>query len=70
MQFPEIGYTPENLKALRHAFNLTQQQVADLTETKSWRTVSKWESNIFDLSHADMPLKKWVKLYNHTCNMT
>ena len=30
----ELGYTPNNLKALRQKYGLTQQNVADITETK------------------------------------
>nr|DAK44109.1 MAG TPA: Transcriptional regulator [Caudoviricetes sp.] len=29
----ELGYTPNNLKALRREYGLTQQQVADITES-------------------------------------
>lgn len=58
----EIGYTPNNLKALRAKHNLTQKQVAEITDTKAARTISKWETDLDDISHADMPAKKWRNL--------
>lgn len=54
---PELGYTPNNLKAIRAKHGLTYQQVADATGTASWRTAAKWERN-----EADMPYKKWQML--------
>ncbi|WP_038443013.1 helix-turn-helix domain-containing protein [Bibersteinia trehalosi] len=73
----ELGYTPKNLKAIRQEHNLTQQQVADMTDTKSWRSVARWEAGVSETSHADMPLTKWLLLLKNlqkksknTCDMS
>lgn len=58
----ELGYTPKNLKAIRHKYNLTQSQVANMTDTKSRRNVSRWEAEVGETDHADMPLAKWILL--------
>lgn len=54
----ELGYTPNNLKKIRKIYGLTQQQVAELTNTATWRTVSRWEKETGD----KMTYPKWVKL--------
>lgn len=59
---PEIGYTPANLKALRKQFGLTQDQVAEITGTKTGYSVRRWEAAIDAKNRADMPLVKWQKL--------
>lgn len=61
----ELGYTPKNLRLMRLQHNLTQQQVADITGTAQWRTVSKWEKELGEPTHADMPYSKWVKLLGY-----
>lgn len=61
----ELGYTPQNLKKIRENHCLTQQQVADITGTANWRTVSKWEKELGEPTHADMPYAKWVKLLDN-----
>ena len=59
---PEIGYTPNNLKAVRMAYRLTQLDVANIVGT-SQRMVMRWETDIKQTSaHSDMPHTKWVKL--------
>lgn len=58
----ELGYTPKNLRLIRQKHNLTQQQVADITGTAHWRAVSKWEKEMGESSHIDMPYTKWAKL--------
>ena len=59
---PEIGYTPANLKALRTEYDLTQAQVAEITETKTGYSVRRWEASLDAKNRADMPLVKWLKL--------
>ena len=58
----ELGYTPKNLKKIRTETGLTQKQVADITGVATWRTVSKWEKEITENSHVDMPYTKWLRL--------
>lgn len=59
----ELGYTPRNLKIIRKKYGLTITDVANITNTSLARTVQKWEAENLDMAnHADMPLKKWVKL--------
>lgn len=57
----ELGYTPNNLKALRQKHGLTQQAAADLigTNIATWQ---RWEAGIEMKSHADMPYIKWHQL--------
>lgn len=50
----ELGYTPNNLKALRQKHGLTQQAVADITET-SLTTAQRWEASPALSSYANMP---------------
>ena len=59
---PELGYTPNNLKALRQKYGLTQKQVAEITGLKTWHPVNRWEAPIEAPYHADMPHTKWLKL--------
>lgn len=60
----ELGYTPANLKALRQQHGLTQQNVADITETKL-KTAQKWETSTNLKSYANMPHTKWLKLLEY-----
>lgn len=57
----ELGYTPNNLKALRQKYGLTQQATADLLDVKI-SGFQRWEADINLKSHTDMPLKKWFEL--------
>ncbi|MCL9777679.1 helix-turn-helix domain-containing protein [Neisseria subflava] len=57
----EFGYTPNNLKALRQKYGLTQQATADLLDVKI-SGFQRWEADINLKSHTDMPLKKWFEL--------
>lgn len=50
---PELGYTPANLKALREQANLTQRQVADITNTVNYATVVRWETDVGGKNHAE-----------------
>lgn len=61
----ELGYTPNNLKKIRKMYGLTQQDVAELTETATWRTVSRWEKETGD----KMSYPKWIKLLDAVKNI-
>lgn len=60
----EFGYTPNNLKALRQKHGLTQQEVADITET-SLTTAQRWEASPALSSYANMPHTKWLRLLQY-----
>lgn len=60
----EFGYTPNNLKAMRQKYGLTQQAVADITET-SLTTAQRWEASPELSSYANMPHKKWLRLLQY-----
>lgn len=64
---PELGYTPANLKALRQQYGLTQQNVADITES-TLKTAQKWETSPSMSSYANMPHTKWLKLLEYLKN--
>ena len=63
----ELGYTPNNLKALRREHGLTQQQVADITGS-TLKTAQKWEASPNLKSYANMPHTKWLKLLEYLKN--
>lgn len=63
----ELGYTPNNLKELRHEHGLTQQQVADITGS-TIKTAQKWEASPNMSSFANMPHTKWLKLLEYLKN--
>ena len=63
----ELGYTPNNLKALRQRYGLTQQNVADITES-TLKTAQKWETSTNLKSYANMPHTKWLKLLEYLKN--
>ena len=60
----ELGYTPNNLKALRQMYRLTQQDVANITKV-SLATAQRWEANPNQKSYANMPHTKWVILLDY-----
>lgn len=60
----ELGYTPNNLKALRQKHGLTQQAVAEITET-SLTTAQRWETSPSMSSYANMPHTKWLRLLQY-----
>lgn len=60
----ELGYTPANLKALRQKHGLTQQAVAEITET-SLTTAQRWETSPSMSSYANMPHTKWLRLLQY-----
>nr|WP_314596242.1 XRE family transcriptional regulator [uncultured Neisseria sp.] len=63
----ELGYTPANLKTLRQQHGLTQQNVADITES-TLKTAQKWETSPSMSSFANMPHTKWLKLLKYIEN--
>ncbi len=63
----ELGYTPANLKALRQEYGLTQQNVADITQS-TLKTAQKWEASPSMSSYANMPHTKWLKLLEYLKN--
>lgn len=60
----ELGYTPNNLKALRQMYRLTQQQVADITGV-ALATAQRWEASPTQKSYANMPHQKWLILMGY-----
>ena len=64
---PELGYTPNNLKALRQKYKLTQQQVAGITEA-ALQTVQRWEMTTDRKSYINMPHTKWQMLLQYVAN--
>ncbi|OFV39633.1 transcriptional regulator [Neisseria sp. HMSC15C08] len=60
----ELGYTPNNLKALRQMYRLTQQQVADITGV-ALATAQRWEASPNQRSYANMPHQKWLILMGY-----
>ena len=60
----ELGYPPANLKALRQRYGLTQQNVADITES-TLKTAQKWEASPNLKSYANMPHTKWLRLLQY-----
>jgi XRE family transcriptional regulator len=60
----ELGYTPANLKTLRQKYNLTQQATADLLEVNI-SALQRWETDVGQKSHRDMPHTKWLALLEH-----
>lgn len=65
----ELGYTPANLKTLRQQHGLTQQNVADITES-TLKTAQKWETSPSMSSFANMPHTKWLKLLEYLENIS
>nr|DAX35243.1 MAG TPA: putative zinc finger/helix-turn-helix protein, YgiT family [Caudoviricetes sp.] len=64
---PELGYTPANLKALRQKYDLTQQSTADLLNVNI-SALQRWEADVRQKSHRDMPHTKWLKLLEYLKN--
>lgn len=59
--FPDVGYTPANLRLLLKRTHTTQQQAAALLGVHE-RTVNSWCSALDKPQHTDMPSKKWAEL--------
>lgn len=66
---PELGYTPANLKALRQKYDLTQQATADLLEVNI-SALQRWETNVGQKSHRDMPHYKWLTLLDNIIQLS
>lgn len=58
--FPEVGYTPANLRFLLESKGWTQKQFADFLGV-NLRTVGKWIADTSIKNHRDMPLLQWQK---------
>lgn len=61
VDFPEVGYTPANLRLLLKRANITQHRAATMLGVKE-RTVNSWCAPIDRAQHTDMPSKKWAEL--------
>ena len=59
--FPEVGYTPRNLKFLMQFKGLSVAEVAKICEVK-YANVLKWRTDLEKQNHRAMPHKKWQKL--------
>ena len=59
--FPEIGYTPDNLRYLIKLLGITQARAAELVCVNP-RVLRTWLAKSDKVSHHDMPLDKWRKL--------
>ena len=57
----ELGYTPNNLRALREQYGLTQFQVSQLLDC-SFRTVARWEARAGSKQQSDMSHMMWLRL--------
>ncbi|HMU88707.1 MAG TPA: helix-turn-helix transcriptional regulator [Agitococcus sp.] len=58
--FPEIGYTPANLRFLIESKGWTQKQFAEKIG-KAERTVRQWlNPDLLSRNHADMPHCLWL----------
>lgn len=60
----ELGYTPANLKALRQKYELTQKQIAGITDA-ALQTVQRWEMTPDRKSYINMPHTKWQQLLQY-----
>lgn len=58
--FPEVGYTPANLRFLLESKGWTQKQFSVYMDVNI-RTVGKWVADISVKNHRDMPLEQWQK---------
>lgn len=61
VDFPEVGYTPANLRLLLKRANITQHRAATMLGVNE-RTVNSWCAPIDRAQHTDMPTKKWAEL--------
>jgi len=57
--FPEVGYTPANLRFLLESKGWTQKQFAEKIGVNI-RTVGKWVADVSVKNHRDMPLEQWM----------
>lgn len=61
MAYPEIGYTPANLRYFIAQNGLLQKDVAAILGVSD-SSVRKWLADVEKPSHRDMPLEMWRKL--------
>lgn len=59
--FPDVGYTPANLRLLLDRAHITQRRAAAMLGVNE-RTVNSWCAPIDRAQHTDMPTKKWAEL--------
>lgn len=59
--FPDVGYTPANLRLLLKRTHTTQRRAAAMLGVNE-RTVNSWCAPIDRAQHTDMPSKKWAEL--------
>ena len=59
--FPDVGYTPANLRLLLKRTHITQRRAAAMLGVNE-RTVNSWCAPIDRAQHTDMPSKKWAEL--------
>ena len=60
MEFPDIGYTPNNLRVLIESTGLSQSAWA-AENGYPLNRVQRWLISTDKTSHADMPLIEWQK---------
>lgn len=65
MNFPDIGYTPANLRFLLEAQGICRKEAAEMLGV-SIRTVHYWCSPLTDPHHRDMPARAWASLIDFT----
>ena len=63
--FPDIGYTPANLRCLLEAQGISRPEAAEMLGV-SIRTIHYWCSPLTDPSHRDMPARAWASLIDFT----
>lgn len=61
-QFPEIGYTPANLRYLLSQLGWSQTEAARQLGVSD-RSVRGWVAETGAPAHSDMPLARWQKLF-------
>lgn len=61
MSYPEIGYTPANLRHFIAQNGLLQKDIAVILGVNE-RSVRMWLAETDKTSHRDMPLEQWRKL--------
>ena len=59
--FPDVGYTPANLRLLLKRTHITQRRAAAMLGVNE-RTVNSWCAPIDRAQHTDTPSKKWAEL--------
>ena len=67
IDFPDVGYTPDNLRRLIEAAGLTQQQAADAAKVAR-RTIQAWLADLDCPTRTDMPHRKWEELKDYLLN--